>query len=96
LGLGACGGGDSPATASGTAILRGVVHVQPLGPAIGGARVSVQGRVATTAANGSFTLNDLAPGSAMVMLEAAGFRSATIQLALAVGDNFFSLAMEPL
>jgi hypothetical protein len=73
--------------------LRGVVHVIPTGPNIGGVTVTVQGRSTITAADGSFTLTGLTPGETDVSLTRDGFHRGALRVTLVAGDNFFSLGM---
>ena len=52
---------------------------------VAGATVAVGSRTATTAADGSFRLDGLAPGTVTITVNASGFRTSSVQTNLAVG-----------
>jgi hypothetical protein len=88
-------GGKAP-TQPETATFRGVVHIIPTGPPIAGVTVTVQGKTAVTAADGTFTFTGLTTGQTNVTLAKEGFAPGAIQVTLNTGDNFFSLGMSAL
>jgi hypothetical protein len=93
----ACGGGGGGPTvpAPTTATLTGTVHIQGGTTAVAGAAVSAQGASTTTDARGDFALTNLAPGQTTVSLTRDGYRATAIGVTLVVGNNHFSIAMEP-
>lgn len=91
-----CGGGGDDSTGPHTnnsAQLRGVVHEIPTGPPIADATVSVQGKQALSASDGSFSLSELVAGETTVVLTKTGYTAQNLRLTLQRGDNFFSLGM---
>lgn len=93
-----CNGGSSPtAPAPLKTNLSGVVHElnPPVFTRIPGARVSMQGKSATTNADGEFRFLDLTPGATVLHLEKEGFRTRDQPLTLKAGENNTSQEMLP-
>ncbi|MFZ5756031.1 MAG: carboxypeptidase regulatory-like domain-containing protein [Pseudomonadota bacterium] len=69
-----------------TGALRGVVTDAGNGQPVAGATVSIEGGASvTTAADGSYQLNDVLPGSVQLRVSAAGYRAATDDAAITAG-----------
>lgn len=93
-----CNGGSSPtAPTAPVTNLSGVVHElnPPVFTRIPGARVSMQGKSATTNADGEFRFTDLTPGATVLHLEKEGFRTRDQPMTLRVGENNTSQEMLP-
>jgi hypothetical protein len=92
--LAACGGSDSPSSPT-LATMRGRLHVIGSSTTIAGGTLTVQGTSGVSGPDGSFSIAGLQPGLTNVSVSAPRFFSNTIGVTLVAGDNFFSIAMEP-
>jgi hypothetical protein len=91
VGLVACGGRPlEPAdetVAHATGHLSGLVYRADTGAPLGGAAVSAAGARVTTAADGSFRLMDLAAGTVLLRVTAAGFDPLREEVSIREGEN---------
>jgi hypothetical protein len=69
----------------GSATLSGTVTDTKTGAGVPAARVSTQGKSTTTGASGAYSLSDLAPGSATVVVEHQGHDTASVSATLTNG-----------
>jgi|GEM_PF-5826516 len=77
--------------AAGTASLTGTVS--SASGAVSGATVSVQGKTATTASDGTYTITGLASGATTVAVSKTGFTTASQTTTLNTGSNTFNVTL---
>lgn len=77
-----------------TGVLSGVVYRADTGAPVAGASVSAAGAGATTAADGSFRLTELATGTVLVRVTAAGFDPQQEEVSIREGENRRDMHLE--
>lgn len=85
--LGCSGGGSSPTEPTGQALFRGLILDFDGDAPIGDATVTVQGRVTTSAADGSCSISDLATGATVILTRKSGYGPVDRPVTLVPGDN---------